>query len=381
MNTSPITRITVVAAYFYPKIGGLENYAYLLAKNLQESGKYNVSVITSNYDGKGYRKEVISGMTVHRLPIWIKISNTPINPMWYWTIKKIFAAENPDIVHLHSPVPFMADVAARAAGKRKVVLTYHAGSMLKGKWLDDAIIGPYEKIFLPMLFERADAIVAVSQQFAKRTFPQYMNKIHFIAPGVDLGRFKRTPLPTKTETVLFVGRIELSSQWKGIAPLLRAMALVIKNRPQATLELVGGGDAIPQYQALAKELGIDASVKFLGPQLGKDLVDAYERVSMLVLPSTSDSEAFGTVLVEAMASGRPVIGTNIGGISQIIEQESTGLLISPGDSEALATSIERILANKNFAQKLADQGAIRSQDFSLEIQTRKYIDLFNTVLT
>jgi len=215
------TRITVVSSYFYPKIGGLENYAYLLAKNLHASGKYEVSIITANHEGKKYKQEIIDGMTVHRLPIWIKISNTPINPRWYGSLKKLFAVEQPDIVHVHSPVPFIADLAAQVAGDRAVVLTYHSGSMLKGKWPIDAIIGTYEKIFLPMLFKRADAIVAVSQEFAKRTFPQFANKIYFIPTGVDLDRFKKTPLPEGTEVVSFVGRIEHSSSWKGIEQLLQ----------------------------------------------------------------------------------------------------------------------------------------------------------------
>src|ERR1700733_16110906 len=96
-------RITVVASYFYPKIGGLENYTYLLAKNLHESGNYKVSVITSNYDGKGYKREVIDGMTVHRLPITFKISNTPINVGWNWQIKKLLREEDAQNVHLHRP--------------------------------------------------------------------------------------------------------------------------------------------------------------------------------------------------------------------------------------------------------------------------------------
>lgn len=371
-----IPRITVVASYFYPKIGGLENYAYNLAKGLNASGKYRVSIITSNHEGGGYKQEIIDGMTVHRLPIWIKVSNTPINLTWSRWIKDIFVVEQPDLVHLHSPVPFMADLAARAAKDRPVVLTYHSGSMLKGKWPVDILIGLYENTFLAALFRRADAVVAISQEFAKRKFPQFAGKTYFIPTGVDLNRFKKTPLPTGIPTVTFVGRIEHTSSWKGIEQLLQAMALVIKKRPDARLELVGGGDAIPHYQDRAQELGISASVIFSGPQIGEDLVDAYRRANVIVLPSTSDSEAFSIALVEAMACGRPIIGTNIGGTPQVIDHEKNGLLVPPSNPEELGKAIERILGDRQLATRLADFGAARAQNFAWEIQTKKYSELF-----
>ncbi|HUC01830.1 MAG TPA: glycosyltransferase family 4 protein [Candidatus Paceibacterota bacterium] len=374
-----ITRITVVASYFYPKIGGLENYAYLLAKNLNASGKYKMSVITSNYDGKGYRQDVIDGMTVHRLPIMFRISNTPINPFWPGMIKKIYDAEQPDIVHVHSPVPYMADVAEYEAQDRAVVLTYHSGSMLKGRWPIDIVIGFYEKIFLPMLFKRANIVVAVSQEFARRTFPQFNEKIHFIPTGVDLSRFKKTPLPDGTKTVTYVGRIEHSSSWKGIEPLLQAMALVIKDHPDVRLELVGGGDAIGHYRERADALGIGACATLTGPLLGNALVDAYKRATVVVLPSTSDSEAFSIALIEAMASGRPIIGTAIGGTPQVIENGKNGLLVPPKDPRALADAIEKVVMDKALATHLADHGATRAQNFSWDAQAMKYSDLFATL--
>ena len=378
-NTRKI-KIAVVASYFYPKIGGLENYAYLLAKRLHASGNYQVSIITSHYDGNGYKKEIIDGMTVHRLPISFTLSNTPINLACYWSIKKIFAAEQPDIVHLHSPVPYMADVAARAAGRRPVVLTYHSGSMLKGKWPADAIIWPYENIFLPILFKRANAIIAVSQAFAKRKFPELAGKIHYIPPGVDLDRFRSTPLPDTTDTITFVGRIEHSSSWKGIDWLLKAMVIVLKKYPAARLEFIGGGDAVGYYREMANDLGIGKSVFFQGPQLGQNLVDAYARAKIITLPSTSDSEAFGTSLLEGMASGRPLIATNVGGISQVIEDGKNGLLVPPKNPEALAGAIESILSDRSFAMRLADYGAKKAQDFSWDIQAKKYSDLFLSLL-
>jgi len=379
-NVPHTPRLTVVASYFYPKIGGLETIAYRLARDLHKSGKYQVSVITSNYEAKGYRQDIIDGMVVHRLPIWFRVSNTPINPFWYWWIKRIFKVEHPDLVHTHSPVPYLADLAVEAASNEHipVLATYHSGSMRKGRWPVDIIISFYERIFLRRLFKRSNAVVAVSQTFARNYFPQFAEKTFFIPTGVDLSRFKKTPLP-KEDTVTFIGRIEHSSSWKGIEQLLQAMAIVIKHRPHARLELVGGGDAIDHYRARAEALGIGASVSLPGSQSGEKLIDAYRRATIVVLPSTSDSEAFSVALVEAMACGRPVIGTNIGGTPQVIDNEKDGFLVPPKDPQALAAAIERILGDRALAEKLGNAGAEKSQLFSWELQNEKYRALYEKI--
>lgn len=374
--------LTVVASYFYPKMGGLETIAYTVAKDLHASGEYKVSIITSNYDGTGYRKDIIDGMTVHRLPIAFRISNTPINFSWYSQVKKILTEENTDIVQTHSPVPFLVDVAAKAAKDKgiPVVVTYHSGSMKKGQWLLDIIIGIYESYFLRKLFQRADAIVAVAQNFIQRKFPEFLSKTHVIPTGVDLQRFQSTPVPDRTELVAFVGRIEHSSAWKGIDQLIKAMALVINHRPQAQLVLVGGGDAVESYRQQAQALGIKNALLTPGPQYGPDLVEAYRQATVVVLPSTSDSEAFSVALVEAMASGRPVIGTRIGGTPEVINDEQDGLLVPAKNPEALATAIERVLSDHSFAQRLGDVGAAKAQGFGWQLQILKYKTIYNKIL-
>ncbi|HTH93050.1 MAG TPA: glycosyltransferase family 4 protein [Candidatus Paceibacterota bacterium] len=383
MNESIIKKphVTVVASYFYPKVGGLETIAYTTAKMLQESGNYTVSIISSNYDGKGYRKDMIDGMTVHRLPIAFRLSNTPINFAWSKMITKIFDEEKPSLVHTHSPVPFMADVAAAVAHKKHIplVVTYHSGSMRKGNFILDLIIGVYELYFLKKLLQRADHIVAVARNFIPVVFPQFINKVSFIPTGVDLERFKKTAVPNN-ERVAFVGRVELSSMWKGIEYLIKAMAIVIKKRPSATLEIVGGGDALGLYTQQAKDLNIQDNFITPGPQYGAELVKAFERMNVMVLPSTSDSEAFSVSLVEAMASGRPIIGTNIGGTPQVIDNGVTGLIVEPKNPQALAEAIEKIISDHAFAQALGDAGSLKAQGFSWEIQTGKYIEIYNSLI-
>ncbi len=377
-----IPNLTVVSSYFYPKIGGLETIAYTTAKMLHNTGKYNVSIITTNYDGNGYKKEVIDGMNVYRLPIWFKFSNSPINFMWYFEIKKIFTLEKTDIVHTHSPVPFMADVAVQVAHKMNIptVTTYHSGSMKKGSVLIDLLISIYEKFFLRKMFKTATRVVTVHKAFMKNNYPEVDFKTSFIPTGVDLNRFQKTPIDTTKKIATFIGRIEMSSMWKGIDQLIPAMALVIKKIPDAQLKLVGGGDALEYYKNMAKEYGVGDNVIIAGPKYANELVDVYKDTNLVVLPSTSDSEAFSVTLVESMASGRPIIGTNIGGTPQVIINEKNGLLIEPKNPVALADAIVKILSNPQYAQTLGDNGSEISKDFSWNTQVAKYDELFRKIL-
>jgi glycosyltransferase involved in cell wall biosynthesis len=380
-NTTQNTpRLTIVASHFHPKIGGLENYCYNLAKRFHESGEYVVNVITTNYESKGYRKDIVDGMIVHRLPVSFRISNTPINLGWYGMIRHIFKEEPPTIINTHSPVPFLVDVAVLAAKTVPSVVTYHAGSMKKGNaWFLDLIIGAYEGIFLGALFRRAAAIVAISQAFARKEFPQYAAKTYFIPTGVDLACFKATPLPQE-ETVTFVGRMEHSSAWKGVGELLQAMAMIVKERPQSKLALVGGGDALDHYKNQAADLGITNSVIFHGPLRGDDLIAAFQKASVIVLPSQSDSEAFSVTLVEGMASGRPLVATNIGGNPQVVEDGKNGLLVAAKSPKALADGILRVLRDRVLAERLALDGSGRAKSmYSWDVQVAKYCTLFNTL--
>lgn len=372
--------VAVVAPHFPPRIGGVEKYAYSIARRLHDSGEYRVCIITSAEDG-AERRGSLDGMPVHRLHPWFRLSNTPVNPAWFAECRRIFAQERPDLIHLHSPVPFLADIAAHAADRRiPVVLTYHAGSMAKGRWPADALIAVYEALFLPLLLRRSDAVVAVSPMVAAR-HRRIGAKLQVIPPGVDLREFAPTALPDRFSTVTYVGRIDSHSRWKGIEVLIDAMVEVRKLIGDARLEIVGGGDAVAHYAQQAQVRGIADIVRFSGPLVDQSLVDAYHRSSVVVLPSTSQAESFGMALIEAMACGRPVIGSRIGGIPWVLEHERNGLLVAPNDASALAEAIVRILGDRPFAARLAGAGAETAGEFDWELQVEKYRRLFGALIS
>ena len=148
-------KILIVTPYFYPETGGVANYVDNLSKGLVNKHGFEVIIVTSG-ENTNISEIKTSEMKVYRLKRWFKISNTPINPSWYFQIKKIIEKENPDVINAHMPVPFISDVTARVCGDIPFILTYHTGAMmLKGKLLEDFLIKFYESFILKATLKKS----------------------------------------------------------------------------------------------------------------------------------------------------------------------------------------------------------------------------------
>jgi glycosyltransferase involved in cell wall biosynthesis len=339
--------------YFYPKIGGLENYALNIAKGLKEKYNWDVFVVTSNHESSEYIEDRVKGIKVYRLSRWFKVSNTPINPLWYWQLRKIIRKENPDIINGHSPVPFMADMAARAARAEKVpfVLGYHFPSMKRGNIFIDSIVGFYEKIILKKTSKLSSKIICSSEYVRKIMFKDYDKKCFVITQGIDTKLFKPNKKVKCASDLLFVGNF--STKIKGLHLLLESLSKIKKNLPDIKLNVVGKGDT-NKYLLLCKSLGISENVKFKGELSGKNIANEYLATKAVVIPSLIDN--LPSVILEAMACGKPVIGTNVGSISEVLKNNYNGLLIPPDDLKKLTKSILFIQQEKFKANQMSLNG-------------------------
>lgn len=340
-------KILFVVPHYYPMIGGVESYVQTLANGLK--GKHQIVVVTS---GAKAEKVTHDGVILYRLPHRLRFSNTPIGFLWYFRLRRIIKREQPDVINAHSPVPYMADMARLACQGVPFVVTYHAGSMVKGNGgLVDTLLGLYEYRLLPALFHTVRAVVAIDQPFVKKHIADD-SKVTFIPPGIDTDLF-RPKQSKKTVDVTFVGRIERTSEWKGLDVLLKAVAI----DKETTLQVIGDGDAIDWYKDLARELGIEKNVVFAGLLRGESLADAYRRSRIVVLPSKTESESFGMVLAEAQACGVAVIGSRIGGIPNVILENETGVLVPPNQPQALADAIHELLQSKARIKAYGEAGS------------------------
>lgn len=381
MSGQPSPRIAVVAPRYPPDLGGLENYARWGVDALRRAGMD--VVVVSTHRGKGTLVGEFDGVPVIRLRAPLVVSNTPISPFWFRQLRRIFRERRIDAVVAHSPVPGLADMAVLASGPRPVVFTYHSGSMVKGVGgIVDALLRGYERTMLPWIFRRAERLVAVSPV----SMAHHTGRAEMITPGVDTEVFHPDDSPSgdsapRRADVVFVGRIEAESRWKGIDTLVTAFAAVADRVPQATLHLVGDGNDVERLQGMVADLGLSDRVVWHGALGHESVAEVLRGAGVTVLPSLTESESFGMTLIEAMASGCPVIGSRIGGIPFVIRDEVDGLLVPPGDAEALAAAITRVLEDHDLAEELGRHGREAARDrWDMSLQEQRTVDIVRRAL-
>jgi len=155
--------------------------------------------------------------------------------------------------------------------------------------------------------------------------------------------------------ILTVGRWAASERYKGVDDLIRSVAQLQRKFPRLCLAAVGDGDDLPRLEKIANDLGVSASVRFLTNLSGKEIAACYARSEIFALPSTG--EGFGLVFLEAMAFGKPLIGSARGGITDIIEDKVNGLLVPAEDLKSLVEALAELLENESLRIELGRRGA------------------------
>ena len=374
-------KILIVTPYFWPHPGGVESYSLNIAKQLTRDG-HEVVIIMSSINGRPAR-ETVQGMRVYRLKTLFSVSNTPVGWRWRAQLKKIYAAEKPDIINGHMPVPYLADTAERCRGRIPFVLTYH-NDLSKSTPVQKLITSTINRTVIRRTLCRSDHIIATSQYYTDTSplLRRFAGKVSTVPPGVDTALFNPgvkvgRDLERKYQgerIILFAGSISKNQQHKGVDTLIKAFAhLRSDHDPQDTrLVIVGAGDGKDMHAALADELGVGTHVEFTGFVPDALLAQYYKRASVLAMPSRDRSEGFGMVFMEAGAVGTPVVGTNVGGIPYAIQKDKTGLIVPPDDVPALERALKKLLTDAALARRLGDAGAKRAAaEFNWELLARQ----------
>lgn len=374
-------KILATTPYFYPEGGGLENYAYNIFRNLVKQG-HKVVVFCSTKKGID-RTDNIDGIVVNRLKPDIIISNTPIRANLFSILSRELK-NGYDIVNSHTPVPYFAEVAALAAYRRKIpyIITYHAGELLGRNWVLNIIAKIHRLTIESAAFSIAEKIITVSEFVRNHYLSRFAAKVEIIPPGIDTNRF--TPNPNgynyNGKRLLFIGSLDPAYEWKGLRVLLNAMPLVTKVHPNVVLEIIGDGVLKDHYKRLCKNLGIDKNVIFRGRLSSEDLLETYQRSTLLILPSTTNAEAFPLVILEANSCGIPVIASNVGGVPSAVRDNVNGFLVQPQDHIALSNKIIELSNNPRLLLRLSDSSKRYVKNFDWEIAATHTAKLFSEVI-
>ena len=382
--------ITQVVHDFHPVIGGLETYAYNLAKGLVDAG-HTLKVYTAKVS-KTPTSEQYEGIHIHRLRAIARPFNFPLLP----SLLRALTRQRCDILHAHINSPMTVDITAFASQLTKIplVVTYHADALIS----DIAANTPFFRTWLDQIYRRACRRVASIAQQLIVTSPLYRNtslflqdflhKTTVIPATVDpfFLKSRLSPLQAKesfnfkpnTTLLLFVGRLV---PYKDLHTLLHAFKQVHQQDSQVHLAIAGSGPLMPTLNTLSTQLGLSGAVHFLGVLSRRRLRDAYTACDIFVLSSRSRSEAFGVVQLEAMAQEKPVVATRVGGIPYVVRHDKTGLLVPPSDPPTLAHALLRLIQNPRLREELGKAGRRRLMDtFTREATTRTLEAVYYKIL-
>jgi glycosyltransferase involved in cell wall biosynthesis len=344
-------KVLIATPYFWPQVGGMENYARGLARGLSAAG-CEVVVVCGDRTVLRPTREEVGEYHIWRLPIWRVVSNTPVNLAWRRYLKQIIRAEQPDVINAHTPVPFMVDMVTWAAGRLPVVVTYHAATLIKpGSALMHLLIRGYLGLQL-LTLARARAVIAVSP-YVRERLVRWQSKTTVVSNAVDTVGDDRDKAGTG---LAFVSNLEPTHRWKGLDMIIEALAILKRNGLVTSLTVVGDGADRPRYEQRVRELGLSSQVHFTGQLVGPDRDAVMRQAAAVVLYPTTANDAFPTVMLEAWAQGVAVIAAATGPLPSLVEDGMTGLLVEPGSPTALAKVLRRALDDPARLLALGEAG-------------------------
>jgi glycosyltransferase involved in cell wall biosynthesis len=249
----------------------------------------------------------------------------------------------------------------------------------------------YYYIFWELSLKKYDAVIAVSNEVAKSTLKWYFvdkRKVYTVYNGVDTRlffpdqserkRMRRTLAFSDDEKVLLF--FSFITKQKGLHLLIKALPIILKDNKCVKLMIVGAGEYLDEAKLIVEQSGIENYAFFTGHISHKD-VSHYINASDIFIMPTLRQEGLPFALIEAMACGKPVIASKIGGISSVVDDGINGFLIPPGDVSTLAEKAIFLLNNKYFTDKLADNARKKVvQNFSYEKMMEETVKVFESAM-
>lgn len=281
------------------------------------------------------------------------------NPGVILKMRKIF--KEYDVVHAHLfPTVWWASLAARGL-KVKMVYTEHSTSnSRRGKWY----LRPVEQF----MYARYNKVISISQQtqdalcsWLKANDERFV----VICNGVDTARFASVKRPVIPKSLIMVSRFASSKDQETV---IRAMQQIDLG---ATLRFVGDGENLEHCKQVAKECGVQDRVQFLGARsdVAELVAESYIGIQ------SSNWEGFGLTAVEIMSCGKPIIGTNVDGLKQVIE--GAGETFSVGNENELAVKVNRLLNNEIYYTEVSSKCKERASKYDISVMSKGYLGMYN----
>jgi len=383
-------KILQITPFFYPSIAGIENYVYHLSNSLTKNG-HDVDILTINTESAKKEEIICVNINVYRCSLNLKYHKGLVSIEF---VKRILNAKDYDLYHIHIPFPLGLEITIVASKINKIpLIATHHGEPTKSAFLYSIIDGLYSKFYRNISLSFANKLIFLTKSYGESLkLPEGVKeKIQIVKSGVDAQRFspqndgtiirKKYGFTEEDKIILFVGRLTIHNRYKGVDYLIKALNKIRNENNNVKLIIVGQGELVSGLEELVKQLKLENKVIFAISVSNEELPHYYATCDIFVLPSTSGPESFSIVVSEAMASGKPVIASNLPGVRDIVITGKTGLLVPSKDSEALADAIIKLLNDEYLARKMGLNGRkIVEEKYTWKKATEMTENIYNEVI-
>jgi glycosyltransferase involved in cell wall biosynthesis len=367
-------KVLTAAIRYPPSPGGAETHAHEVAKEMVQRG-HQVRVITSDlkrehpFEHLEEPHDLVDGVVVDRKRAY------RLAEAFHYAVmpgQVAILREPADVLHSHSFGYFHTNVMALRRKLRPVPLVitphYHPPETMEGGWARQWMRRFYDTRLANWVFDQADIIIAVSRAELD-SMAHHINdpsKVRVIPNGIHFTRFEELPEPglfrgprgISGPMLLYVGRMSVN---KRMEVVIQGMPRLLEGHPDLTLVIAGPDDGVGEvWKELAASLGVSDHVRFEGFLSEEDMIAAYTDADVFVLPS--EWEAFGIVLLEAMACRTPCVCADRGGAPEVIEDGITGHVAPYGDVEAWTMTLLDMLGDDEQRSLMGDAGRQRVRE-------------------
>jgi glycosyltransferase involved in cell wall biosynthesis len=352
---------------------GAENMIVTLGRFLNQLGCRSLLGVFRNL--RSPHIEIADHAACENLPFELFPCHGPADWRAVRRIQRLIERNSIDLVHTHGYKADIYGYAAARLARRPVIATCH-------NWCGR---GPRHAIYCCLdccALLNFDKVVVVAQGIAERLqrFGMDSRRLVVIHNGVDTARFQCAdplldrPWKQGASVVGYIGRL---SEEKGCEYFLRAAREVLTRCPDTVFALFGDGPLQNRLELLARTLGVNRQVFFCGAR--SDMARVYASLDLVVLPSLD--EGMPLAVLEAMASGIPVVATRVGSIPAIIESRKTGLLVQPGQASELRDAIVMLLGQPQLRYALAEAGRhVVAESFTADAMARNYLAIYESIV-
>ena len=384
-------KICIMTWEFPPRIvGGIARHCFGLSKALVKKN-CDVHVVTLEFPGAPVFEE-IEGVKVHRVKIELGHPN-----FITWTfifnhfMEKLVAILNReiefDVIHIHDWLTAPVGIASKYYSNKPLISTVHSIEIGRAQGLNSPDSLLIDGLEWWMTYEAAKVISCSSSMKweLENHFHLPSEKIIVIPNAVDISKYERKVdreavkrrygIEPHEKVVLFIGRLVPQ---KGVEYHLRAIPLILQRYRDVKFVIAGDGWSKDYLEEEARSTGSQDKIRFLGFISDSELTELTISSDVLVVPSVY--EPFGIVALEGMAAGVPVVAANVGGLSEIIEHDRTGVLVYPRNPESIAWGVNRVLLDPGYARWLVQNARRKVQEeYSWEAIAQRTIEVYEEV--